>query len=71
MSNTVRSYLSRKGRDGKKDWRTMIARDNRVTGLRNHKTDRRAAKASLKTGEDTALSGKHRRYSNRYGNYEF
>ena len=69
MSKTVRSYLGRKGPDGKKDWRTMIARDNRATGLRDHRRDRHITKASLKDGEDNALSGKHRRYSGRYGTY--
>ena len=69
MSRTTRSFRTGKGRDGKHDWTTIVARDNRATGLRDHKLDRRAAKISLKTGEDTALSGKHRRYSNRYGDY--
>ena len=50
----------------------MIAWDNRATGLRTHKRDRRAAKDALKSGEDDALpNGKRRRYSNRYGDYEF
>ena len=69
MSRTKRSFRTGTGRDGKQDWTTMLARDNRATGLRDHKLDRRAARISLKTGEDTALSGKHRRYSDRYGNY--
>lgn len=69
MSRTIRSFRKGKGRDGKQDWTTRIARDNRATGLRDHKRDRHIAKVSLKTGEDNALSGKHRRYSNRYGSY--
>ena len=69
MSRTIRRYRGRTGKDGKPDWRTLIARDNRVTGLRNHRQHRQATRISLKTGEDTALSGKHRRYSLRYGRY--
>ena len=69
MSRTVRYYLRGKGHDGKQDTRTQVARDNRATGLRDHRRDRRITKASLKEGEDNALSGKHRRYSGRYGAY--
>ena len=69
MSNTTRSFRTGKGRDGKQDWTTMVTRDSRATGLRDHRRDRRITKVSLKTGEDIALSGKHRRYSNRYGEY--
>ena len=48
----------------------MIARDNRATGLRPQKRDRREARASLKAGDNDALpNGKCRRYSNRYGPY--
>ena len=50
---------------------TRVARDDRATGLRDHKRDRRVARASLKSGEDDALpNGKRRRYSERYGAYE-
>ena len=70
MSRTIRQYRSGKGRDGKHDFKTIIDRDNRATGLRTHRQDRHRAKVSLKFGEDTALSGKHRRYSTRYGQYE-
>ena len=69
MSRTNRSFKNGKGRDGKHDLRTLVARDNRAPGLRNHKWDRQDAKNSLQAGEDTAVSGKRRRYSNRYGNY--
>ena len=69
MSRTRRSFRSGRGRDGKPDFATLIARDNRATGLRDHKRDRHEAKTSLQSGEDTAVSGKHRRYSNRYGDY--
>ena len=69
MSRTVRSYRDGKGRDGQQDFRTTVARDNRATGLRDHRGERQAARTSLRMGEDTALSGKHRRYSRRYGTY--
>ena len=70
MSRTRRSYRKGRGRDGKQDWKTIIARDNHVTGLRDQKRDRHIARVALRTEEDTVLSGKHRRYSNRYGAYE-
>ena len=71
MSRTRRSYRKGRGRDGKQDWKTIIARDNHVTGLRDQKRDRHIARVTLRTEEeDTVLSGKHRRYSNRYGAYE-
>ena len=58
------------GRDGKQDWQTMIARDNRATGIRTQKRDRWEARASLKSGDYDALpNGKRRRYSNRCGAY--
>ena len=71
MSNTIRRYISGLGRDGKQDWRTTVARDDRATGLRDHKRDRRVAKALLKSGDgDNLPAGKRRRYSERYGSYE-
>ena len=71
MSRTTRHYLAGPGRDGRPDWSTLIARDNRATGLRDHKRDRRTAKATLKSGDNDALpNGKRRRYSDRYGDYE-
>ena len=71
MSRTVRRYIDGPGHDGKQDWRTRIARDNRATGLRTQKRDRRVAKVALKSGQEDSLhSGKRRRYSERYGDYE-
>ena len=71
MSNTIRRYLGGPGRDGKQDWRTRIARDNRATGLRTHQRDRRVARAAMKSGSGNNLpNGKRRRYSDRYGVYE-
>ena len=71
MSRTTRHYLDGPGRDGRPDWSTLIARDNRATGLRAHKRDRRTAKSTLKSGDGDGLSnGKRRRYSDRYGDYE-
>lgn len=70
MSRTMRSYMGGPGHDGKQDWRTRVARDDRATGLRDHKRDRRLARASLKFGEDGLPGGKRRRYSERYGSYE-
>ena len=72
MARTRRNYLEGVARDGKTDWKTVIARDNRATGMRDQRRDRREARVSLKAeGEDTNLvSGKRRRYSPRYGTYE-
>ena len=44
MSKTIRRYIGGPGSDGKQDWQTMIARDNRATGLRTQKRDRREAR---------------------------
>ena len=71
MSRTIRRYIGGTGRDGKQDWPTIVARDDRATGLRDHKRDRRVARVSLKSGDGEALpGGKRRRYSERYGDYE-
>ena len=71
MSKTIRRYIGGLGRDGKQDWWTRIARDDRATGLRTHERDRKVAKVRLKSGDGDALpSGKRRRYSDRYGSYE-
>lgn len=71
MARTRRNYLEGPGRDGKVGLKTIVARDNRATGLRDHRQDRRAARVALKDDEDeTVTSGKMRRYSNRYGDYE-
>ena len=71
MSRTFRRYITGRGRDGNQDWPTIVARDDRATGLRDHKRDRRVARESLKSGDGDALpGGKRRRYSERYGEYE-
>lgn len=68
MSRTTRKGLTGVTRDGKTAWKTIIARDRRATGLRDHRRDRREARTLLKGGDGNALaSGKRRRYSNRYG----
>ena len=70
MSRTIRHYIGGPGPDGKQDLRTSVARDNRATGLRTHKTDRKAAKDLMKSGNGDSLpGGKRRRYSERYGSY--
>ena len=67
MSRTVRQYIGGQGRDGEQDWPTVIARDNRATGLRTHKRDQRVAKASPKSVDaDSLPCGKHHRYTERY-----
>ena len=71
MSKATCRYISGPGRDSQQDWPTRVARDDRATGLRDHKRDRRVARASLKSGDGDALpGGKRRRYSERYGSYE-
>ena len=70
MSRTNRHYLGGKPRDGRQDFETVVARDNRATGVRDHQRERRIARATLKSGDDeTLLNGKRRRYSDRYGEY--
>ena len=71
MSRTTRRSLYVLGRDGRLDWRTRFVRDDRATGLRDHRRDRQTAKAALKSGDgDTFPNGKRCRYSVRYGEYE-
>ena len=71
MSRTIRRYIGGPGRDGKRDFPTVVARDDRATGMRDHKRVRRVARESLKSGDGDALpGGKRRRYSERYGAYE-
>ena len=70
MSRTIRRYIGGIARDGRQDWRTGVARDDRATGLRDNKRDRRLDRASLKFGEEGLPGGKRRRYSQRYGSYE-
>ena len=59
-------------RDGRTTFTTIIRRDNRATGLREHKKYRARARIELKGGNDDAVTaGKIRRYGDRYGNYEW
>jgi len=67
MCNTLRHNIGGPGRGSKQDLQRKIARDNRATGSRTQKPDRREAPASLKSGEDNVLpTGKR----HRYGDYE-
>ena len=59
-------------RDGRTGFTTAIRRDNRATGLREHKQYRARTRVELKGGNDDAVaSGKMRRYGDRYGIYEW
>ena len=49
MTRTNRHYFGGPDREGKQDFLTRVARDDRGTGLRDHKHDRRVARASLKS----------------------
>ncbi len=74
MARTRRNYREGVARDGKPDWNTIIARDNRATGLRDQKQDRRKTRSEMKNEdpEDSNVAGgKRRRYSDRYGSYEY
>ena len=57
MSKTIRHYIGGPGHDGKQSWRTRIARDDRGTVLRTDKTNRIAAKGSLKSGGGDSPAG--------------
>ena len=58
-------------RDGRNSIYTAVRRDNRCTGLREHKQFRARARIELKLGNDEAVaSGKKRRYGDCYGTYE-
>ena len=58
-------------RDGRNSILTAVRRDNRNTGLREHKQYRARTRIELKGGNDDAVaSGKKRRYGDRYGDYE-
>ena len=58
--------------DGKRDMTVEIMRDNRASGLRSHRADRRQAKTILRTcTQDILPVGKMRRYSLQYGDYEY
>lgn len=59
-----------KAPDGKRCFTVEIMRDNRCTGLRSHRTDRRQARIMLRTDpDDNVPAGKMRRYSLQYGSY--
>ena len=59
-------------RDGRTGFTTIIRRDTRATGLREHKQYRARTRIELKGGNDDAVaSGKMRRYGDRYGRYEW
>ena len=59
-------------RDGRNSIFTALRRDNRSTGLREHRQYRARARIELKLGNDEAVAvGKKRRYGDRYGIYEF
>ena len=59
-------------RDGYRDMSVEIDRDDRVTGLREHRQYRRRTRATLKHGDyGSVLVGKKRRYGDRYGEYEW
>ena len=58
-------------RDGRNSISTAVRRDNRNTGLREHKQYRARTRIELKGGNDDAVAaGKKRRYGDRYGDYE-
>ena len=58
-------------RDGRTSIFTALRRDNRSTGLREHKQYRARTRIELKSGNDEAVAtGKKRRYGDRYGVYE-
>ena len=68
--SATRQYVERV-RDGYRDLGVELARDDRVTGLREHRDYRRRTRRSLRLGEYSAvLAGKKRRYGDRYGEYE-
>ena len=72
MARTTRRFVHGTGRDGQRDWTTFIKRDSRATGLREQRRDRRTARMDLKSGSgDHVIAGKRRRYSPRYGRYEY
>lgn len=51
--------------DGKTSWSLLIFRDNRCTGLREHRLHRRLARQELRVAPETAepIAGKTRRYN--------
>ena len=72
MARTRRNLISGPAKDGQECWPTILARDDRATGLRDHGRDRREARADLRNGDEHKVAGgKRRRYSNSYGQYEY
>ena len=76
MSRTFRkNCFDEPMRDGKADFATIIKRDNRVTGLRDrdHRWDRRRTRSHFKSDpeNDVIISGARRRYTARYGDYDW
>ena len=71
MSRTTLRYLNGPRRDDGTHWQTRVVRDDRVSGLREHRRDRRAAKTALTSGSgDDLPNGTRHRYRDRYGEYE-
>ena len=57
--------------DGEQKLTKLIKRDNRVTGLRDHKLHRARTRQQLRTEEaENVTAGKKRRYGDHYGTYE-
>ena len=76
MSRTIRTNrFDERIRDGKTDFATIIKRDERVTGLRDrdHRWDRHNTRSHLKSDPegDVIIAGTRRRYTARYGDYDW
>ena len=58
--------------DGKRTFTVEIKRDDRATGLRDHRVHRARARRELRaTAGDGLQSGKMRRYGDTYGEYYY
>ena len=55
--------------DGIRNMTVELKRDDRVTGLRDHKLHRARARQKLRTTDDDVRAGKLRRYGDTYGEY--
>ena len=55
--------------DGIRNMTVDLKRDDRVTGLRDHKLHRARARRELRTTDDDLRAGKLRRYGDTYGEY--
>ena len=84
MSRTYRKILTTtfpqsritvtRERDGYRTMTLELHRDNRVTGLREHKQERARIRQQLLEGVDVEThprAGKMRRYTQRYGNWKY